>query len=146
MKIKIDKRDSFEKSASTILNFRFKTLRKRIKNYFENPTVESLHKMRISVRRFRYSMENFRVCFRKKDYAYAIKVLKNLQDIIGEGRDLDVLKLNLNEFSRECNIEMPQAFFAIIYTKKEEIDEKVCLELQNFVADSEIKRIFAKHK
>ena len=55
-----------KKSANLILKNRFESLSSYTEKYFKDHTVENLHDVRIALRRVRYSMELFIVCYDKK--------------------------------------------------------------------------------
>ena len=60
---------TFKKSANVILINRIESLLLCINNYFKDLSVESLHDVRIALRRVRYSMELFIVCYDKKIFS-----------------------------------------------------------------------------
>ena len=62
----------FKKSADLILRTRIENLLSFVEKYFKDLSVESLHDVRIALRRVRYSMELFIVCYDKK-----IFIMKN---------------------------------------------------------------------
>ncbi len=53
--------------------------------------VESVHDMRVGIRRLRVAMNNFAVCFRKKERRRWRVRLENLANALGGVRDLDVM-------------------------------------------------------
>ena len=53
--------------------------------------VESVHDMRVAVRRFRVALTNFAVCMRKEDRKRLQSKLENLADALGGVRDMDVM-------------------------------------------------------
>jgi CHAD domain-containing protein len=62
----LKKSKAFVSAAKIILNDRIDNFLETVIGYFENNTVENLHDVRISLRRIRYPMELFLVCFEKK--------------------------------------------------------------------------------
>ena len=75
-------------------------------NYFKELSIENLHSVRIALRRVRYSMELFIVCYDKKIF---IKFYINsmLQDLSGNVRDVDISLENINSLllDNKINIE-----------------------------------------
>jgi CHAD domain-containing protein len=138
----LTKAKSFEESAYIILKYRFNNIRKRTKIYFESPTVENLHDLRIAVRRLRYSMENFELCYKKKEFNKMIEYLKYLQDLIGEGRDLDVFEDKIKQLARENEIDISDFLYQIIENRKVESTHNIKLELMKLLKDKEIKNFF----
>ena len=53
--------------------------------------VESVHDMRVAIRRFRVALSNFAVCFPPKARKGLLVKLKNLADALGGVRDMDVM-------------------------------------------------------
>lgn len=53
--------------------------------------VESVHDMRVGIRRLRVAINNFAACFSKEDRRRWRTSLENLADALGEVRDLDVM-------------------------------------------------------
>jgi CHAD domain-containing protein len=53
--------------------------------------VESVHDMRVGIRRLRVALGNFRVCVSKEDRRRLRASLENLADALGGVRDLDVM-------------------------------------------------------
>ncbi|MGH9754079.1 MAG: CHAD domain-containing protein, partial [Blastocatellia bacterium] len=53
--------------------------------------VESVHDMRVAVRRLRVALSNFAVCVPKEDRKRLRSILENLADALGGVRDMDVM-------------------------------------------------------
>src|SRR5262245_15257547 len=53
--------------------------------------VESIHDMRVAVRRLRVALSNFAVCLSKEDRKRLRSRLENLADALGGVRDMDVM-------------------------------------------------------
>ncbi|MCX6150182.1 MAG: CHAD domain-containing protein [Ignavibacteriales bacterium] len=138
----LSKNKSFVESAFIILKFRFNVIRKKTKEYLNADTVENLHNLRIAIRRLRYSMENFEICYRKKDFTKMIEFMRYLQDLIGEGRDLDVLEEKIKHLSEENEIEVPEALYQSIEKRKVDSTHNIKLMLMKFLKDKEIKGFF----
>ena len=66
---------------------RFQKAKCRFDKFFKKPTDKKLHQLRISLKKFRYLMENFM----PTPYAACGKELKQVQDLLGEHHDLAVL-------------------------------------------------------
>lgn len=118
--------------AKLILKQRIAFLIKEIDEHFSEDTEESLHQVRIAIRRVRYNMELFTTCFNRKTFMKFYKSIKGLQDLTGELRDLDVLKLNLKTLNKGNNVIHSKESFNSIDEKRSELNEKVRLELMKF--------------
>ena len=99
----IKKKQTVIKAAKIILKSRFDHLINTINIYFEEPSVENLHQVRIALRRVRYNMELFIACFDRKLLLKLYNKVESLQDHSGFVRDLDVFKENLNSLTEETD-------------------------------------------
>lgn len=88
-------------SAKVILSERIKVLEIVTAVYFDNQSVENLHKLRIALRRLRYSIELFISCFDRKVILRFYNKLVKLQDISGMVRDFDVMLENIKIYTRK---------------------------------------------
>lgn len=144
-KKKLHKNLSFFKSSHLVLKEKYKIVKEKVDNYLQDPSVENLHKLRISIRRLRYSLENFRICFDKKKYKYVLSVTKYLQDLIGEARDLDMLKEKLAIYFQEGEIiVIPDSLYKILEEKKSKIEAEIKISLINFIQDKKITKVLLK--
>jgi len=104
----IKKKQTVIKAAKIILKSRFDHLIVTINSYFNEPSVENLHQVRIALRRVRYNMELFIACFDRKLLLKVYDSVESLQDHSGFVRDLDVFKENLNSLTEELgNADIP---------------------------------------
>jgi len=123
----------YDEAATIVLNQRLYSLLQSIRLYFEEESVENLHEIRISLRRFRYSMETFLVCFEEKKFLRIYKVISRLQDITGSLRDLDVLTENVQTLINERGVKVTRKFLNEIELKKRELREEIKIDLMKFV-------------
>ena len=128
----LDIHKNFCDSAKIILSQRVDYLLTEIDNFFKNETVENLHKIRIAIRRVRYNMELFKICFDKKKFLIFYKRVQFLQDISGNIRDLDVLNQNILAIKKE-KISVTKALLKKVGEKKENLKENLKLELMKFI-------------
>lgn len=82
-------------AAKKSLSARLTTLLDFIKIYFDKPSEENLHQVRISLRRVRYNLELFYSCFDERIFDKFYKRIVKLQDLTGDVRDIDIMKRNL---------------------------------------------------
>ncbi len=90
---------SFKAAARIALSKRAINLKSYIKKYIKNETPANLHKVRIALRRLRYSMELFLSCFERKEFLIFYKAVSQLQDLTGKIRDTDVLVSSLKSIA-----------------------------------------------
>ncbi len=128
----LDIHKSFCDSAKVILAQRVDYLLTEIDNFFKDESVENLHKIRIAIRRVRYNMELFKVCFDKKKFLIFYKQVEFIQDISGNIRDLDVLNQNILAIKKE-KISVTKALLKRVGEKKENLKENFKLELMKFI-------------
>jgi len=112
--------------------------------YLENDSTENLHDLRIAIRRFRYTMELFFNCYRSKKFKNAYNYSKLLQDLLGEGRDLDVLGPNVQKIAAELNVEFPEHLFYKINFDRKKTRQKIKLELIRFMNDKNVNKFIIK--
>lgn len=91
----LDNSVSLISAAKKSLSARLTTLLDSIKIYFEKPSEENLHQVRISLRRVRYNLELFYSCFDERIFDKFYKRIVKLQDLTGDVRDIDIMKRNL---------------------------------------------------
>lgn len=137
---------SFGESAAIILKKKYNDVRKKAERFFEESSVENLHSLRISIRRLRYSLENFEVCYNKKLFKKNIEYLKSLQDVIGLGRDLDMLREHLDGLADECSLRIPEDLNECIEKKKGKNLQEIKLELLKFLHNKDVRQFFTAKK
>ena len=103
---KLTKKTDLEKAAKLVLSYRINILTESIKKYFTEETEENLHKVRIALRRVRYNMEVFSVCFNKKKFMIFYELIEKIQDLSGNVRDIDVMLKNMNELISEAKLKV----------------------------------------
>ena len=102
----IKKRQSFCNASKIILKARLDHLINKIDDYFNERNVENLHDIRIALRRVRYNMELFIICFDRKIFLRFYSIIENLQDFSGLVRDLDVFKENITSLISEEQVKI----------------------------------------
>lgn len=134
---------SLDKTAKTILKERISSLVDKIDAYFSDPTVENLHAVRIALRRVRYSMELFIICFDRKLFFRFYNKIQKLQDLSGFVRDLDVLLLNMDSLKKEEKVSVSDSIYKKVHENKFELEENFRLELMKFM-HSKVYKDFSK--
>ena len=129
----LKKTKSFSRSAKIILNDRITGFFQTASKYFENNSVENLHDVRISLRRIRYSMELFLICFEKKLFLRFYNRIEKLQDISGSVRDLDVMLENFNSLQQLGKFEVGTKLTETILNKKNGLEEVFKINLMKFL-------------
>jgi CHAD domain-containing protein len=132
----------FEEAAVIINKYRYNIVLKRASQYMEDPSTEHLHDLRIAIRRLRYSLENFKICYSKNEFLIIIEYTKFLQDVIGEVRDMDVLPEKLKNLAEEAKISIPEELYFVIDSKKNKGREKIKEELIKFLKNRTISDFF----
>ncbi len=127
------------RAGKIVLNYRLNILYKSIKNYLKEETIEKLHSVRIALRRVRYNMEIFAVCFDKKKFMVFYKLIEELQDLSGSVRDLDVMNQNINSLVTENNLEVPDKILESINSKRINLITDLKIKLENFIKCDELK-------
>lgn len=140
---KLKNTKQFKKSANLILKDRIESLLTFTKKYFNDLSVENLHDVRIALRRVRYSMELFIVCYDKKIFIKFYNKVQHLQDLSGNVRDIDISIENINSLVNDNNIKIDNAIILKAKEKKILLEEKFRLELMKFTL-SKVQKDFFK--
>lgn len=136
---KLKNTKQFKKSANLILQDRIESLLTFTKKYFNDLSVENLHDVRIALRRVRYSMELFIVCYDKKIFIKFYNKVQLLQDLSGNVRDVDISIENINSLVNDNNIKIDNAIILKAKEKKILLEEKFRLELMKFTLSKVLK-------
>ena len=136
---KLKSTKQFKKSADLILRNRIESLLSYIEKYFRDLSVESLHDVRIALRRVRYSMELFIVCYDKKMFIKFYNKVQLLQDLSGNVRDVDISLENINYLVTDNHIKIDDEIISKAKEKKILLEEKFKLELMKFTLSKPLK-------
>ncbi|MEO8231376.1 MAG: CHAD domain-containing protein [Ignavibacteriota bacterium] len=122
-----------KKTANIVLNNRIESLVISINKYFDVLSVESLHDIRIALRRVRYSMELFIVCYNKKIFLKFYNKIQSLQDSSGSVRDVDISLENINSLVADNQIKIDSEIITKAVEKKTLLEDNFRLELKKFI-------------
>lgn len=122
----------YKKSANIILRNRVESLLDFTDKYFQDLSVENLHDVRIALRRVRYSMELFIVCYDKKIFLKFYNKVQLLQDLSGNVRDVDISLENINSLRSQNHIGIDDEIIKKANEKKIVLEEKFNIELMKF--------------
>ncbi len=136
---KLKSTKQFKKSADLILRNRIESLLSYVEKYFRDLSVESLHDVRIALRRVRYSMELFIVCYDKKIFIKFYNKVQLLQDLSGNVRDVDISLENINYLVTDNHIKIDEEIISKAKEKKILLEEKFKLELMKFTLSKALK-------
>ena len=129
----------FKNAARVILTNSLNQVKDDIKNYLVTDSVEQLHKVRISLRRLRYSMELFISCFDKKKFMILYKKVEALQDLSGKVRDYDVMKDSMKLLANEENVKVNEEVFGKIDELRSEFYTGLKLELMKYLHSKSVR-------
>jgi CHAD domain-containing protein len=135
----VKKRQSFCNASKIILNARLNHLINTVDNYFKDRNVENLHDIRIALRRVRYNMELFIICFDRKIFLRFYKIIENLQDLSGLVRDLDVFKENISSLITEERVKVNRSVLVKVEERRKTLENKLELELMKFLHSKSLK-------
>ena len=136
---KLKSSKQFSKSANLILSSRIENLLFYTNKYFKNPYIENLHDVRIALRRVRYSMELFIICYDKKIFIKLYNKIQLLQDLSGNVRDVDISLENINSLSIDNKIKIDDKIISKAKEKKITLEENFKLELMSFTLSKVLK-------
>lgn len=129
------------KAANIILKNRFDNLLFYSDEYFKSKEIEALHDVRIALRRVRYNMELFLVCYEKKLFMRLYNKIEKLQDLSGSVRDLDVFLENINSLKND-NIPVSEELEEKIKTKRNFLQQQFEDELKKFLKSRTLKSFY----
>jgi CHAD domain-containing protein len=138
----IKKRQGFCNAGKIILKSRLDHLINTIDNYFNDRNVENLHQVRIALRRVRYNMELFIICFDRRLFLRFYKKVESLQDISGLVRDLDVFKENVTSLKTEDSVIINPSVLAKIEVRRNDLENNLELELMKFQHSKTLKDFY----
>jgi CHAD domain-containing protein len=130
------------KSANLILRNRIQSLVKYSSLYLSNNTVENLHDVRIALRRVRYSMELFMICYDEKIFLRFYNNIQKLQDLSGAVRDVDISIENLNFLSQEENLSTDISYIQKANQRKITLEESFQIKLKKFLKGKSFKDFY----
>lgn len=134
-----------KKTANTILRFRIDNLNSIIEKYFISQTIINLHDVRIALRRVRYSMELFLVCYNTKDFMRFYNKIQKLQDLSGSVRDVDITIENFNSLISDYTISIDEILIKKAGLKKAALEEMFNLELKKFINGKTFKNFYKQN-
>lgn len=138
----LERNTKFADSALLIMNHLYRNVIKKVKAFLDVRNVESLHELRISIRRFRYTLENYGQCFDKKKFKKILNHSKKLQDLLGEVRDIDILEEKIALIENEIQLGIPESFFEHLNKKKDFLYQEVIVDLMKFLHNKQIRNFF----
>lgn len=136
---KLKNTKQFKKSANLIIKNRIESFLVYTNIYFKDYSVENLHNVRIALRRVRYSMELFIICFDKKIFLKFYNKVQMLQDLSGNVRDVDISLENINSLVNENHIQIDPEIISKANEKKTTLEENFKLELMKFTLSKILK-------
>ncbi len=138
----IKKKQAYCNAGKIILKSRLNDLTTAIDNFFNDRSVENLHQVRIALRRVRYNMELFTICFEKKLFLRFYKNIQLLQDNSGFVRDLDVFNENVSLLKTEDLVRVNASVQDKIEAKRNELENNLELQLMRFQHSKTLKDFY----
>lgn len=136
----------YKSVAPIVLQEKIKQIYNEVDKFFLNDSSENLHSLRIAFRRFRYVLEIFQDCIEPKLFKDIYNRVKKLQDLIGEGRDLDVMETKFGLIENKINKKIPNYIYQNISEEKIKIRRRIKTELINFIIHKDVNRLFLNNK
>lgn len=135
---KIKNSKKLKSIADIILEQRINRLIDLIKIYLKDKTIENLHDVRIALRRVRYNLELFLVCYDQATFSKFYKKIENLQNLSGEVRDFDVMLMNLEKL-KQSSVTINEAIKENIIKKRNEIEINLINNLTRFLKSKSLR-------
>lgn len=134
----------FCEAGRIILDVKLHEIFSLVELLFKDDKQENIHALRISLRRFRYVLETYSICYNKKVFNYVYRKVKFLQDLIGECRDLDVLGPKVEQIASDTKARIPKYFYKRIDEERIKSRQIVKLELIKFIDDKYVNSFLIK--
>jgi len=135
----LDGKLAYCKAADIVLKNRLSQVQYDIKKYFISESVEGLHRIRISLRRLRYSMELFISCYDRKKFMILYRQVTSLQDLSGKVRDLDVMKENIDILINKEKVRISNKVLTKVDDFRNEFQAKLKIDLMKFIHSKAVK-------
>ncbi len=134
-------KQSFADSTQPVLSHHFDRVYDRSDQYRREPTEENLHDLRIALRRFRYVLELYAGIIKPARFEEIYELAVSLQNVLGERRDLDVMRARLDLIYREADAEFPNLIAADLARNRELLDLKIQETLTQFTENKQIRKV-----
>ncbi len=125
--------------ADLILIQRVNTILNLFDNYLNDKTVENLHDVRIGLRRVRYNLELFLVCYDDVTFSKFYNKIEKLQNLSGEVRDLDVLLLNLEKLKASA-VEIEDVIIDKVKENRAKYEAELINQIKKFLKSKALKQ------
>jgi CHAD domain-containing protein len=135
----LDDKLPYYKAANFVIKNRLNQVQTDIKEYFTRESVEALHRIRISLRRLRYSMELFISCYDRKKFMILYDIVTDLQDLSGKVRDFDVMTENMDILLKKEKVRISKNVFRKVDDIRSEFHIKLKLDLMEFIHSKGVK-------
>jgi CHAD domain-containing protein len=135
----LDNNLEFSRAGGIILKNRLNQVIEDVEKYFDYESAEALHRVRISLRRLRYSMELFISIYDIKIFMILYKKVTKLQDLSGMVRDFDVMEENMISLVKKENIKIPRKVLSKVDDLRNGYRDKLKTELLKFTKSKAVK-------
>lgn len=135
----LDNTLEFSRAGGLILKNRTDQVMDDIRKYIYSESAEDLHRVRISLRRLRYSMELFISCYDNNIFMILYRKVTKLQDLSGKVRDFDVMEENMNSLVKDEKIKVPKKVLKKINDLRNGYQDKLKKELRKFINGKAVK-------
>ena len=135
----LDVMQEYCQASGIILKNRITQLKMDINKYFYSESAEALHRIRISLRRLRYSMELFISCYDNEKFMIFYKRITKLQDLSGKARDFDVMSDNLSVLMKEDKVRISIQALNKVLDLRNELKVKLKSALSKFIRSKAVR-------
>jgi CHAD domain-containing protein len=135
---------TFSESARPVLSHLFRRVCIRAKKYSGEPGEEMLHNLRIALRRFRYSLELYVDIIKPRRFREIYELAVELQNLLGERRDLDVMELKLKNIFNTAGNPVPAAVLDEMQIARATFDRQIAEKLPKFTGDRQIHKLIGE--
>ncbi len=132
---------SFSASLEPVLGYHLKRIYKRADKYLETQTAEHLHNLRIALRRFRYAIELYAAHIKPRRFEEVYELAVNLQNVLGDRRDVDVMQERLISLYRVGEAELPALIVVDLEQSKALLNTQIEKTLTEFLRNKQLRKL-----
>lgn len=126
-------RRSFQDSLEPVVGTRLRDVELTTRRFLAEQNADNLHCLRIACRRFRYTLEIYSNIIKPRRFRSIYDEITRIQDVTGRGRDLDVMKLNIEKFQSGFNIKPADGILQAIENERRSCSVEIVSRLQEFM-------------
>ncbi len=131
----------FADSQAPVISHYLRRVLRYCDRYQKEESAEILHSLRIALRRFRYVLELYSATMKPGRFSEIYEISVDLQNILGDRRDVDVMHARLLSIYSIAGSELPALIAADLEQSKALLNTQIEKSLTEFVRHKQIRKI-----